>query len=82
MKKLAEEQGYETVFVLVTCDRDESIKTRLDARRDDVSDADYSIYCTLKDSFQVPEDSSIIRIDNFLDLESLISRIHSIFPTL
>ncbi|MFA6090787.1 MAG: AAA family ATPase [Candidatus Gracilibacteria bacterium] len=82
VKKLAEEGGYETVFVLVTCDRDESIKSRLEARRDDLSDADYSIYCTLKEVFQTPEDPLVIQIDNSLDLESLISRINSTFPTL
>ncbi len=66
----------------MTCDRDENIKSRLDARRDDVSDADYSIYCTLKDSFQVPEDPSVIRIDNSGDLDNLISHMHSAFPLL
>ena len=75
VREIAQEYRYGTVFLYVFCGNDMNIKTRLDARTDNASDADYSVYCALKNSFQSPEAESTIFIDNSSDLESLYAQV-------
>lgn len=80
VRKMAYDQGYETVFVYVFCDDESSIKMRLDTRTDNPSEADYTVYCALKDLFQYPDPSTVLSIDNSGDRDHLFHIIHQTLP--